>query len=377
MPQSLAPILGSAPDAEGGDFEQDGESLQHKFRSMVRRARAAIPQALPQGESLTTPLAMSPAAPAGRPDVELGEAEPHWAGWARDALDRVRQQAEDTAGQARQNLSQGLEKAKSTDWGEQVKGVQSSVAPILDRVSSSASSASSSFHEGSRSFQESVSRGLERAKTFELTEQVDGVRRGVTHGLEKVSNTASSTSAALSESSAQAAQRAREGAASAASSARGALTVAGERASGAATLAMDPAKLAKFCGVFSLGLVLVVISLNFVPLMVLKPQLFATFFTLGSMTMMSSFILLAGVQAFATALMQQKKLPFSVAYIVGLIGTLWATVIKRSYIFTSIMVVLQAVALLYFVCSYLPGGTATLNMLGRLGGRSVRSLVLN
>jgi len=139
---------------------------------------------------------------------------------------------------------------------------------------------------------------------------------------------------------------------------------------------MDPRKLLRFGAVFGVGLLLILISLNFLPMLLLKPQMFASFFTMGSMTTMSAFALLAGPAAFAAAMAQPKKLPFAAAYIVGLIGTLWATLIKHSYILTAIMVLLQAIALLYFVCSYLPGGTATLNMLGRFGGRSVRSLAM-
>ena len=52
-----------------------------------------------------------------------------------------------------------------------------------------------------------------------------------------------------------------------------------------------------------------------------------------------------------------SKLPFTIGYLVGLIGTFWATLIARSYIFTAIFAVLQAGSLIYFLLSYIPGGT--------------------
>ncbi|CAK0904864.1 unnamed protein product, partial [Prorocentrum cordatum] len=303
---------------------QDGDSIQSKFYSIVRRARAAVPQAVPQSDGLTVPLATSASPPAGSSDLERGDGEPQWASWARGALDRARRQAEEAAEQARQNLSEGLEKAKSTDWSEQMRVMQ-------DRVSTSTSSASSSFSEGTRSFHESTARIIDRAKTLEMSEQADNLRRGVSRGLEQVSQGAASVGSALSESSGQAAQKAREGASAAAQGARGALSVVGERAHGAASLAMDPRKLLRFGAVFGVGLLLILISLNFLPMLLLKPQMFASFFTMGSMTTMSAFALLAGPAAFAAAMAQPKKLPFAAAYIVGLIGTLWATLIKHSY----------------------------------------------
>lgn len=35
--------------------------------------------------------------------------------------------------------------------------------------------------------------------------------------------------------------------------------------------------------------------------------------------------------------------------------------------------VIQLVSLLYYICSHFPGGTSTLNLLGRMGGRSARA----
>merc|ERR1711972_960119 len=106
----------------------------------------------------------------------------------------------------------------------------------------------------------------------------------------------------------------------------------------------------------------------------LAPQKFAVFFTLGSITILSSFVILNGPQAFGKQLIQKNRRPFSAAYITGLVGTLWATIIKRSFIFTAVFAILQALALLYFVCSFLPGSTSFLNLLGLAGRRTVRAL---
>merc|ERR1712032_107161 len=130
---------------------------------------------------------------------------------------------------------------------------------------------------------------------------------------------------------------------------------------------MNPAKLGQFIGILLTGFILLIISFNFLPMLLIKPQMFALFFTMGSMTTLSSFIVLSSPWAFAQQMMQSRKLPFSVAYIVGLVGTLWATLIQRSYIFTAVFVIVQALALLYFLFSYLPGGTAFLDMIGRFG----------
>eukprot|EP00812_Abedinium_dasypus_P011231 NODE_4801_length_640_cov_94.241026.p2 GENE.NODE_4801_length_640_cov_94.241026~~NODE_4801_length_640_cov_94.241026.p2 ORF type:complete len:160 (+),score=66.36 NODE_4801_length_640_cov_94.241026:56-481(+) len=138
---------------------------------------------------------------------------------------------------------------------------------------------------------------------------------------------------------------------------------------------MSPMKLAQFFGVFLAGLFLVMLSVNFLPLLLIAPQKFALLFTLGSMTMLSSFAVLTGPYALSAQLMQREKLPFSGAYCTSLVGTLWATLFMRSFALTAIFAFVQAIALAYFLMSYVPGGTTCLNAAGRLGRRSVRTVV--
>uniref|UniRef100_A0A7S2MY55 Vesicle transport protein n=1 Tax=Alexandrium andersonii TaxID=327968 RepID=A0A7S2MY55_9DINO len=97
-------------------------------------------------------------------------------------------------------------------------------------------------------------------------------------------------------------------------------------------------------------------------------------FAFGSMTLLSSFAILKGPQAFGESLIQREKLPFSGAYVVGLVGTLVATIVMRSYILTAVFGLIQAVALLYFLASYVPGGQALLNFCGRCSGRAARAV---
>jgi len=296
-------------------------------------------------DSLSTPLAS---------DLESGQ-EPQWQSWAKAAVWRVRDQAAQAAELTQARLSQAAERAQTVDWNEQVQGVRGSLSQSFESVSSTASAATSSL-------QERVHQGVEHARSVDFSEQAGHLKRGVSRGLENVTSTASSATSSL-----------QEGAATVASSS---LHVASDRVTGAATLAMDPAKLIRFGGVFALGTLFIVISFNFLPGLLLKPANFALFFTLGSVTMLSSFVFLNGAESFLRGLMQRDKLPFSSAYVIGLVGTLVATIGMKSYIFTAIFALVQALALLYLVLSYLPGGLSFLNMIGRLGGRSARSVVL-
>ncbi|CAJ1423924.1 unnamed protein product [Effrenium voratum] len=332
-------MSGVGDEADSGPSEEG--DWRSAFNAFTRRARSALSQ---PDESLTVPL--SRPVDGAQTDVEMHD---RLSLWAR---------------QAQQNFTQGLQQARTIDWSEQVHGVRESVTSGFQKVSSSASAAGASFSDH-------VSQGMERAKTVDWSAHAEAVKTGASRSLQSVASTASSSASSLQErlSESNVLQNAREGAV-------GALSVASERVSGAASLAMDPCRLWRFISIFACGLAMVLFSLNFLPTLLIAPATFSLLFTSGSMVMLGAFVYLSGWRAFLEQISQRKKLPFSLAYLVGLLGTLWATFIRRSYIFTAIFAVVQLVSLLYYMCSHFPGGTSTLNLLGRMGSRSARSLVL-
>lgn len=372
--------FGASTDAGGGiGDDQATDSWRSVLGSLARRAQQAA-----LGAELSVPLASSSAegsraavSSGEEADVEMGEQEPRWAAWAKQAAKRVKQQA----AVASEGLSQGLEKAKSVDWAEQAKEVQLNVSRSLQQVTENATSATGLL-------QERVAHGVERAKSSDWGEHAAALRSNASSSFDAVSASlqergqvakevardySGKSLHALTESDVL--KSAKENASAAASTARGALSVASDRVSGVAALAMSPMKLVQFGGVFFLGLTFIMLSFNFLPVMLLAPQQFALLFTIGSVTMMSSFVVLKGVRGLASELLRRERLPFSCAYVIGLFGTLYSTMVLRSYILTTIFSLLQAVALLYFMASYLPGGRTALNMCFSAGARSARSLV--
>lgn len=140
----------------------------------------------------------------------------------------------------------------------------------------------------------------------------------------------------------------------------------GSQIHGAASLTLQPMRLAQFGGIFMLGMFLISTSFSFLPVLMIAPQKFALLFAFGSVTMLSSFAVLKGPAAFAGELVQRSRLPLTLSYAIGLLGTLFATIILKSYILTAIFGILQAVALLYFCASYIPGGQTILNAFGSI-----------
>jgi len=127
-----------------------------------------------------------------------------------------------------------------------------------------------------------------------------------------------------------------------------------------------------FFGGVALGTGLISLSLWFLPMIVFMPQKFALLFTLGSVSFMSSFSILRGHAAFARHLLSRSRVLFSATYVTSMVGTLWASLIYRSYIFTVFFAVIQVVALSWFLVSYIPGGKRALSLAAGLAWRVVR-----
>jgi len=354
--------VGPAKSTAASGKEQALDSWNSALGAIAHRALSAARDIAPQVEELTAPLRLSADSSSA---LEAGSNdEPHWKSWAKKAAEQARQRAALAAEQAQRGLSQGLEKARTVDWSEQVRTVQAQASTATATI------------------QDNVNWGLEMATNSVtsagavLEENGTAPRQAVA----ELSDTSlqslveSQLSASVKEKAREAAQPAKENVAAVAGVAKGTLSNAGSHVSAAASLTSSPMNVLQFFIVFGVGAGFVALALNFLPIILIAPQKFAMLFTVGSMTMLSSFGVLLGPLSLFNLMTHHRMLPFSVAYCSGLLGVLWATIIKRSFVMTVFFAVLQSFSLIYFVCTSLPGGKATLGLLWRVGSRSARTI---
>lgn len=74
-------------------------------------------------------------------------------------------------------------------------------------------------------------------------------------------------------------------------------------------------------------------------------------------------------------LMSQGRLPFSVAYVSSMIGTLYFALGPRWRLVTFLFALIQLVALLFYLAAYFPGGVTTLRYAGSMLARGGSSLL--
>eukprot|EP01135_Chromosphaera_perkinsii_P000216 Nk52_evm1s49 gene=Nk52_evmTU1s49 len=98
------------------------------------------------------------------------------------------------------------------------------------------------------------------------------------------------------------------------------------------------------------------VFIAFTPIMLIKPAKFALLFSMGSLFCMMSFALLNGPWNHVKHLFSKERFIFTSGYFFSLFGTLYAILVVHSYLLTAIFSIVQVVALLWYVTSYLPGG---------------------
>ncbi|KFH02895.1 SFT2 family protein [Toxoplasma gondii MAS] len=116
--------------------------------------------------------------------------------------------------------------------------------------------------------------------------------------------------------------------------------------------------------VAGVGVLFMCLAFLTLPLLVFAPSKFALLFTMGSVCFMVSLAFLRGVKALVSHLSETARLPFTVAYGLSLVLTLYATLWAKSYVLTLIFSVVQMVALASFLVSYIPGGKHMLKFIG-------------
>ncbi|KAJ2907738.1 protein transport protein sft2 [Coemansia aciculifera] len=124
-----------------------------------------------------------------------------------------------------------------------------------------------------------------------------------------------------------------------------------------------------FAGCAVLALFCYMMAFMALPLMIMSPQKFATAFSLGSLSTISGIALLRGPRAHALHMVSRERLVFTLTYFGSVFFTLFFSAIAHSYLGTLFFVVIQVIALVWYVVSYFPGGAAglqstTMNLAG-------------
>lgn len=114
------------------------------------------------------------------------------------------------------------------------------------------------------------------------------------------------------------------------------------------------------------GTICFVMAFLLTPVLIVKSRKFAVLFTLGSLFSLGSFSFLWGPWEHIKHLLSLSRLPFTAAYIISIIATLYFALVMHSTILTIPCAITQVLALIWFLISYIPGGTTGFIFMAKL-----------
>ena len=112
----------------------------------------------------------------------------------------------------------------------------------------------------------------------------------------------------------------------------------------------------------------------YLPLIAIFPQKFCALFSLGSIAVMISLAFMVGTTKFLKALFNWSNIWWAILYTVSLILGIYFSCINKSYILVIILSALQFVSLSYLLLANIPYGRSTLNILYKTVGSVIKKM---
>ena len=123
----------------------------------------------------------------------------------------------------------------------------------------------------------------------------------------------------------------------------------------------------KFGIVFVTGMAIILMSLFFLPLILISPKKFALLFALGTFVSISSFIFYYGTSKFLELLFNKDRMWFTMVYLTGFTGCLFfPTFFGKNYFLILVFSGLEMISTLFFILTFLPGGYSYIRMFTNL-----------
>ena len=123
----------------------------------------------------------------------------------------------------------------------------------------------------------------------------------------------------------------------------------------------------KFGIIFFTGIVIIIISFLFLPLIIITPKKFTLLFALGTFVTILSFIFYFGTNKFFDVLFNKDRIWFTVIYLTGFFGCLFfPTFFGKNYFLILVFSGLEMVSTLFFILTFIPGGYSSIKILTNL-----------
>lgn len=128
--------------------------------------------------------------------------------------------------------------------------------------------------------------------------------------------------------------------------------------------------------VLATGMLFIFISFIFLPFIALSPQKFVSFFSIGSLISLSSFIFIYGTLDFIKRLFDSIRIHYTLMYLVSILMGLYFSYWQCSYLLSLLSAGVQAVMLVIFILTFIPGGQGGISIIKSILYTPVQALIM-
>lgn len=108
------------------------------------------------------------------------------------------------------------------------------------------------------------------------------------------------------------------------------------------------------------------------PVLSLKPRKFGLLWAMGSFLFITSFGIMRGPYAYIKHLFSKERKWFSFAFFSSFVAVIYFSTIIKSSILSIAGILIESIALIYYIVSYFPFGTGALSWLSSVGISTAR-----
>ena len=131
----------------------------------------------------------------------------------------------------------------------------------------------------------------------------------------------------------------------------------------------------RFGILFFTGIIIIIMSFLFLPLILISPKKFTLLFALGTFVSISSFIFYFGTNKFFDVLFNKDRILFTIIYLSGFFGCLFfPTFFGKNYFLILVFSGLEMISTLFFILTFLPGGYGSIKIFSNLILTQIRGI---
>jgi hypothetical protein len=129
-----------------------------------------------------------------------------------------------------------------------------------------------------------------------------------------------------------------------------------------------------FMILISIGTLLFCVSLFFIPILIISPRKFVSFFSLGSLFILVSFLFVYGTKTYFEKICSKERFVFTTLFFGSILLGIFCAILNEFFVLSIICAAVQLLSLIVFILNFIPGGQSGISAIQEMVASPFRGL---